>query len=305
MCADAWFGFWIVSMRRLDRILLGKIASTDECEAQALPSYDSIRSEAVDLPQMAATCDPCKLIHEELATAVQDPTKIFPAGASPMPVESVKANQRDEYVRVVVRELNCGKLRLTSKAHGLGGVFGVAKANGRQRKIWNGSVLSGLAAEPPKPYRLASPSSFLDVEIQPGERIYFSKRDASTFFDSLRVPEQLRTWFGQPPVTVEELLDAGLSFEHILDYKDGEDSLARRSVFFPVHTVWPMGFSWSSAVAQNTTVATCAAAGIDLFRPLMMKSALWPPMTQSSCTRRLAKVPTRCQSLTRLSTSAE
>eukprot|EP00439_Symbiodinium_sp_Y106_P070151 s430_g12.t1 len=218
-----------IVMRRLDRILLGKIASTDECEAQALPSYDSIRSEAVDLPQMAATCDPCKLIHEELATAVQDPTKIFPAGASPMPVESVKANQRDEYVRVVVRELNCGKLRLTSKAHGLGGVFGVAKANGRQRKIWNGSVLSGLAAEPPKPYRLASPSSFLDVEIQPGERIYFSKRDASTFFDSLRVPEQLRTWFGQPPVTVEELLDAGLSFEHILDYKDGEDSLARRN----------------------------------------------------------------------------
>ncbi|CAE7547923.1 unnamed protein product [Symbiodinium natans] len=180
-----------------------------------------------------------------------------------MPVENVKADQRDEYVRLVVRELKCGKLRLVSKAHGLGGVFGVAKANGRQRKIWNGSALSGLAAEPPRPYRLASPSSFLDVEIQPGERLFFSKRDASTFFDSLRVPEQLRTWFGQPPVTVEELLDAGLSFEHILDYKDGEDSLALNSVLFPVHTVWPMGFSWSSAVAQNTTVATCVAAGID------------------------------------------
>ena len=110
--------------------------------------------------------------------------------------------------------------------------LGSPRQMGAKERFGMALCLSGLAAEPPKPYRLASPSSFLDVEIQPGERIYFSKRDASTFFDSLRVPEQLRTWFGQPPVTVEELLDAGLSFEHILDYKDGEDSLARRSVFF-------------------------------------------------------------------------
>ena len=237
--------------------------SFEDCEAHAVPSCASIRSEAVDLPQVAATCDPCKLIHKELAHAVQDPTVIFPAGPSRMPVENVKADQRDEYVRLVVRELKCGKLRLAPKAHGLGGVFGVAKAGGRQRKIWNGSVLSGWAADPPRPYRLANPSSFLDVEIQRGEQIFFSKRDASTFFDSLSVPEELRTWFGQAPVTVQELLDAGLSFDNILAYKDGGDSLACKSVLFPVHTVWPMGFSWSSAVAQNTTVATCVAAGID------------------------------------------
>ncbi|CAE7806597.1 unnamed protein product [Symbiodinium sp. CCMP2592] len=31
---------------------------------------------------------------------------------------------------------------------------------------------------------------------------------------------------------------------------------------FPTSLVWPMGFSWSSAVAQDTTLATCVQAGI-------------------------------------------
>ena len=35
----------------------------------------------------------------------------------------------------------------------------------------------------------------------------FSKRDAHTYFDVIRAPMELQSWFGQPPVAVEELLE--------------------------------------------------------------------------------------------------
>jgi len=44
--------------------------------------------------------------------------------------------------------------------------------------------------------------------IKPGEQRFFSKRDASTFFDTLRAPTDIQTFFGQPGVTVLELLEA-------------------------------------------------------------------------------------------------
>ncbi|OLQ07459.1 hypothetical protein AK812_SmicGene9141 [Symbiodinium microadriaticum] len=63
--------------------------------------------------------------------------------------------------------------------------------------------------------RLANPSSFLDLEVAPGETLLFSKRDAATYFDTLAVPSELRSWFGQPPVSVKELAAAGLSYKEI------------------------------------------------------------------------------------------
>ena len=36
------------------------------------------------------------------------------------------------------------------------------------------------------------------------------------------------------------------------------------AILYPVNTTWPMGFSWSSAVAQDCTLQTCLDAGISL-----------------------------------------
>ena len=139
----------------------------------------------------------------------------------------------------------------------------MAKAIGRQRKVWNGSAVSCAAALPPKSCRLANPSSFLDVEIQPGQQVFFSKRDASIFFDVLQVPQELQTWFGQPPLYVSELIAGGLNMSNIASFGNLlEDQLTPDTQLFPVHAVWPMGFSWSSAVAQSTTVETYVKAGI-------------------------------------------
>ena len=235
-------------------------------EATACPNYESLRGYAVDLPACAGTCDPSAWISPELSAKINDISQIFPASnkTSSCGAASIRAEQRGEYVNLTLRELRCGKLRLRADILGMGGVFAVGKPSGSQRKIWDGSALSELATSPPKPRRLANPSSFLDLELSSGSTVLYSKRDASTYFDSLAVPQDMRPWFGQPPVAVEELVEQGMTMEEIEQLCDDvpEASLVASSELFPVHSIWPMGFSWSSAVAQDTTIGMCIKAGI-------------------------------------------
>ena len=235
-------------------------------EESSTNGYQGIRAADVDLPATAATCEPLDLISQELAAAIADDSQVFPE----VPKSQDEGDpffskaERDEYIQLTVRELNCGKLRLRPEVEAVAGIFAAGKSGGRQRKIWNGASVSQLAQVPPKPRRLANPSCFLDVDASAGERLYFSKRDAATFFDALKVPKALQKWFGQPAVQVRELVEAGMSLETIFSLCD---DLPSRDVkadmwLYPANVVWPMGFSWSSAVAQDTTLAVCARAGI-------------------------------------------
>ncbi|CAE7543518.1 unnamed protein product [Symbiodinium sp. CCMP2592] len=234
------------------------------CEPGSFASYEHIRAQAVDLPAKAATCNASKLVGDELRAQIQFATEVFPAGPSTTLEQGIPLSQRAEYIALTVRELRCGKLKLRQEIAGIGGVFAAAKSGGRQRKIWNGAGLSQVAARPPRPRRLASPASFLDMEVEPGQRIYFSKRDASTYFDILQVPEALQPYFGQPPVTVKELVLGGMSIDEVWEACQDvqRDDFCGDCCVYPVYAVWPMGFSWSSAVAQDTTLAVCKAAGI-------------------------------------------
>ena len=175
------------------------------------PRYEELRGDAVDLPQKAATCDPLVHLPFGLREAVSHPATIFPDQADGIPSDmgSEQATDRREYIALVVRGLQCGKLRLRRDVRGIAPVFAAQKAEGRQRKIWNGSRLSQLAVKPPKPERLASPSVFLDMHVRQTEALFYSKRDAETFFDVLQVPLELQTWFGQEAVHAAELCSAG------------------------------------------------------------------------------------------------
>ena len=72
----------------------------------------------------------------------------------------------------------------------------------------------------------------------------------------------MQPWLAQPTLNVSELLSAGLSLGQIQAFSDDIELLSEDTVLCPTHVVWPMGFSWSSAVVQDTTVATCLQAGI-------------------------------------------
>ena len=125
---------------------------------------------------------------------------------------------------------------------------------------WQHGVRVGLAASEASPSGI-NPSSFLDIFAPKHEELYMSKRDASTYFDSLVAPQKLQPWFGQQPVQVKGLVQVGLSLREIASWVDNLDTMLQpHSLVFPVNVVWPMGFSWSPLL-RPTPLDACASAG--------------------------------------------
>ena len=175
-------------------------------ESKSSGKYPSMQAEAVDLPSKAGTCDPSLLLIGDLASITVDAQHIFPGQSrvadTPLGPDRTK---RAEYVKLVFKQLQCGKTRLRQHCREVGDVFCVAKAHGKQREVWNGSQVSQMAARPPPPGKLANPACFVDLLFEHGQEVHMSKRDVQTCFDNLQAPEQLQEWFGRPPVTLHEL----------------------------------------------------------------------------------------------------
>ena len=170
--------------------------------------YVDLRADGVDVPVAGATCDPENLLSDGVISQLSNAKVLFPEGVANTARASGPARRdRKEYLLLTARQLAAGILRLHCKVLSCADMFVVEKPNGKQRAIWNGSSISEAAAVPPMPPRLANPSSFLEILVEPGERIYFSKRDASAYFDTLRAPEALQPFFGRPCVTVLELMN--------------------------------------------------------------------------------------------------
>ena len=124
----------------------------------------------------------------------------------------------------------------------------------RLRPIWNGSSLSVASADPPAPRRLANPASLPHIRVKPGERLYFSKRDAASFFDALEAPATLRAWFGCPDVKAGPLArKLGVGLGDLSDFVDDlhGNLISGDTILFPCITSWPMGFAWSLYFAQR------------------------------------------------------
>ncbi len=92
-----------------------------------------------------------------------------------------------------------------------------------------------------------------------------SKRDAVSFFDVLQAPAGTNCWFCCPPLRAGEIA-AGLGVpladlrRFMLD--DAGLALTSRTRLHPASLTWPMGFSWSSAVAQDVTLGIVTRSGV-------------------------------------------
>ncbi len=92
---------------------------------------------------------------------------------------------------------------------------------------------------------MANPSCFVDAEAPPGG-FYCTKRDVSIFFDTLRLPDELRPFTGQPPVRVRELMCVGgMSLADVRSCAADTvgENLSLDMMLAPAHTCWPMKFS--------------------------------------------------------------
>ena len=82
-------------------------------ESEGRSCYEKVRGDDVDLPSAAATCDPALLARQELWRLVVEPEAIFPNASDPsglVNADPLLGQERQEYLRLTVRELQCGKL---------------------------------------------------------------------------------------------------------------------------------------------------------------------------------------------------
>ena len=98
-----------------------------------------------------------------------------------------------------------------------------------------------------------------------GNALYFSKRDAKAYFDLLRLTPVLRPYFGRTPLRAGALADAMRI--PVSDLKPFIEDFGIRfptadDLITPTCTSCPMGFSWSSYVAQEEMLAICSTSGL-------------------------------------------
>ena len=104
--------------------------------------------------------------------------------------------------------------------------------------------------------------------------VLMSTRDGKVFFDQLLVPRALSAFLGRPAVRLDHLLkpppcESGSAGAPGLTPSELDSLLwdgppPEGAVWVtPVSRAWPMGFGWSSYVAQSVMVQSCLSAGFD------------------------------------------
>ena len=227
--------------------------------------YCPLDADKVDNPSCAATCNPLDYIDQSARECLVDAARISP---NQIPGQTFPVHAGDDlpdYVRIVAQELISNKVQLRTHILGHGELFARTKTSGRHRLLWNGKQVSETASDPPKPSRLANPASFVDIETCGDQVLYYSKRDASCYFDTLQAPDQLIPYFGRSGIAVGNLMKyGGWTLAQVASFVFPHSSnVNEHTILYPVSRTWPQGFSWSSYVAQENTLACCRRAGID------------------------------------------
>ena len=232
-----------------------------------------LRADACDFVVPSARVDVLGSLPPTVREQLGSADGLFPdATAQLASFPGMPKAQRVEYCRLVGRQLTAGKFQLALSVRGGGTVFAVGKSGGRQREVWHGTAVSEAAAPPPPPPCIASPAALVDLEASVDAPVLLSKKDAKCYFDQLRLPSHLRPFFGRPPVRLHELLHHAALMDGALEeacaplmseLKVSWPALVKADPqVFPVSCCWPMGFSWSSFIAQSHLLACCRAAGL-------------------------------------------
>ena len=216
----------------------------------------------IDHLPAAGQVDPADTLGAAYKELFSDTATVFPEGRDDLRhFGEADALDRTEYVKVTVAQLRSGKLELAHEVQGGGKTFCVPKDSGALREVWNGTRVSAAAAPPPRPPHLADPEAFAAVSIPSSRRLLVSKRDCRALFDQLAAPPGMRSFFGRPAVSVSELEKAGLTRGELRRCCVDAGPLLTATRLFPRSRVWPMGFSYSSWVAQSTMLEEVRSAG--------------------------------------------
>jgi len=221
-------------------------------------------ADQCDLLEHSGGCDPLVVLPPKLQSFLRDPGHFFPNVKRGFALAArVRRDDRREYARLVMLQLRAGKVCLLPEVHAAASIFPVGKTGGRLREVWSGDKISRSAVPPLPPPHIASQTALLNLEASVAKPIRVWKRDARCYFDQLALPPELRQWFGRPSLAAHELLGAGMSWKEILFFWPHTSSIEPSTTIHPCCSTWPMGFSWSSFLAQSYLLSRCVAGGLN------------------------------------------
>ena len=253
--------------------------------------YPPMAADLIEVPTSCGLLDPTPHLGPEGAAILANPDLLFPEGLGDVPTSlELQQGSRAEYVKVIIKQLRGNKLVLLRGAKGAGKVFCVGKRGTHKlREVWHGGALTRQAARAPKPPLQASPAALANLECSVDRPIWVSGRDAASFFDQLRLPPHLTPYMGRPDVSLGELVSHDLDPEYRMSSAelglacdfDSRDDMSLRVT--PCSKVWPMGFGWSSYVAQSFMLGSVRGAGFGDHQLLAEEWCL-PPLHEPAIT---------------------
>lgn len=110
--------------------------------------WPTLVADNVDLPARAATCHPDPLMKRCGSSILPDLDTVFPmVEASKHEIRpAVSPQSCREYLKLIAREIQCGKLHFRRHVKAIRDTFVAPKVSrGRLREIWNGSSASQVA----------------------------------------------------------------------------------------------------------------------------------------------------------------
>jgi hypothetical protein len=261
--------------------------------------FPPLRADDVDHLPISGQVDPLPYMPSEVRELLSSPGLLFPKGTGHIPGRrTCREEHHGDRVTLTLRLLRCGKLSLARHASASADTFVVGKHGGnRLREIWNGSLLTAAAVPSLKPPLQACPASLATLEASDDRPQHVSCRDGKVFFDQLAAPASLRAFLGRPLVSVADLMNppvcesgalsaAGLTANELEDLLQDGPLEASDAFLVPLNNTWPMGFGWSSYVAQTTMVRACMNAGFHADQMLSSERAL------SSCINECVAIAT-------------
>ena len=251
--------------------------------------YPPLRAHDVDLLPHSATLDPLPWLPASARAVLCNPDELFPGGVSHLGgARTSREVNHGDHISLLIRSLRSGKVGLAIRAKSSADTFVVGKhGSSKLREVWNGALLTDAALAAPKPWLQANPASLGSLECTDDDPFLVSCRDGRAFFDQLKAPHQLRPYFGRAQVLVSDLLQpppcesGGLAADALALAEVGTyliDGTVSQigSHLTPVNLCFPMGFGWSSFVAQQTMVASVLRAGFDISELLSAERLLLP-----------------------------
>ncbi len=222
--------------------------------------HPPLQADLVDFLEVSGGVNPLSFLPGSIAELLKSPDKLFPHLAGDCAAAKVSARDKIEYARLTVKGLRSGKLDLSLTIQCNGESFAVSKRGGqRQREVWHGGRISELALAPPHPPLLANPAALGELCGSDDVPLAASSRDCMVFFDQLRSPIELRPYFGKPPLEAGDLSDEilgegnGMGLAELQGFLPPGSVIRDDTVLHPRCAAFPMGFSWSSFIAQSVS----------------------------------------------------